>query len=87
MANPDSAEQGRLLQDLLTDAHARIRELEKRVACLSNELLTQMLNDRRRAVGSHSNVGRERRRSVVHVAESQRKRIKSSVLAWSTTSG
>ena len=63
--------QGPLLEDLLADAHARIRELERRVACLSSNLLTQMLNDRRRPLGSHGNVGRERRHNLVHVPKSQ----------------
>jgi len=70
MATPDPV-QGRLLEDLLADAHARIRELERRVACLSDKLLTQMLNDRRRPFGSHGNVGRERRHNPVHVANPQ----------------
>ena len=70
MATPDPV-QGRLLEDLLADAHARIRELERRVACLSNNLLTQMLNDRRRPLGSHGNVGRGRRYNLVHVPKSQ----------------
>ena len=70
MPKPDPA-LSYLLEDLLADAHARIRELEERVACLSNDLLTHMLNDRRRPAGSHSNVGRERRHRVVHVADPQ----------------
>ncbi len=72
------ADEARLLQDLLAESHTRIRELESRVDRLANELLTLMLNDRRRLVGSHSNVNLERRRSVVDALESQRERIEPS---------
>jgi hypothetical protein len=75
----NSADEARLLQDLLAESHSRIRELESRVDRLANELLTLMLNDRRRHDGSHSNVKRERRRSV-RAVESQRERIKPSLL-------
>jgi len=70
MSYPDGTEEARLLQDLLTDAHARVRELESRVDWLANELLTRMLNDRRRALGSPVDVKRERRRRAVHAVES-----------------
>ena len=80
MGARNSADETRLLQDLLDESHTRIRELESRVDWLANELLTLMLNDRRRHYGSHSNVKRERRRSVVHAVESQRERIKPSLL-------
>jgi hypothetical protein len=75
MGASNSADEARLLQELLADAHARIRELQSRVDQLADELLTLQVNDRRSPVGSHSNVERERRRSVVHAIESQRERI------------
>ena len=71
MIYSDSTEEARLLQDLLADAHARIRELQSRVYQLADELLALKMNDRRSPVGSHSNIERERRRTVVHAAESQ----------------
>jgi hypothetical protein len=75
MVTPNSADEARLLQDLLADAHARIRELQSRVDQLADELITVKVNDRRCSIGSHSNVERERRRAVVHAIESQRERI------------
>ena len=71
MATPDSAEEARLLRDLLADAHTRIRELQSRLDQYADELLTLKLNDRRRATGSHGDVERERHRSGVHAAESE----------------
>jgi hypothetical protein len=80
MIYQDSIEEARLLQDLLSDAHARIRELQSSLDRLADELLTLKLNDRRRPVGSHSNVERERRCSAVHAGESQRERTKAALL-------
>ena len=62
MIYPDSTEESRLLQNLLADAHARIRDLQSSRDRLADELLTLKLNDRRHPVGSHSKVKRERRR-------------------------
>jgi uncharacterized protein Yka (UPF0111/DUF47 family) len=57
----DETNEARLLRDLLSEAHAHIRELERRVDSLANALLKQMLNDRRRPVASLGHVERERR--------------------------
>ncbi len=50
------------LQELLADAHGRVRELEAQVERLTEALLTISLNDRRRATGSHADRGRDRER-------------------------
>jgi hypothetical protein len=78
MATTKNADEAGVLQDLLADSHARIRELESRVDWLANHLLTLMLNDRRRLDGSHSNIECERRRTVVHAVTPQRHHTKSS---------
>jgi len=78
MDNLNNAENARLLQELLADAHARIRELQSHVDQLAHELLTLQVNDRRNPVGSRSNVERERRRSAVHAIESKQERIEPS---------
>ena len=75
MYNLNRAEEARVLQDLLADAHARIRELRSHVEQLSDELLTLQVNDRRSSVRSHDNVERERRRTVVHAIESQKEQF------------
>ena len=53
---PNMTEESRLLEDLLADAHARIRELQSNRDGLADELLTLQVNDRRRPAGSHSNI-------------------------------
>ena len=80
MDNLNNAENARLLQELLADAHARIRELQSQVDQLAHELLTLQVNDRRNPVGSRSNVERERRRTAVHAIESNKERIEPSWL-------
>jgi hypothetical protein len=75
MDNPNSVAEAVLLQDLLADAHARIRELQSRVSHLSDELLTLQVNDRRSPSRSHNNVERERRRPVVHAIDSKKEQI------------
>jgi len=70
----DGTDEVRLLQDLLAEAHARIRELKSHVDLLADELLTLQVNDRRSPLGSH-NIERERRRTVVHAIESQKEKI------------
>jgi hypothetical protein len=72
MGTQNGAEEACVLQDLLADSHTRIRELEARVDWLANELLTLMLNDRRRPATPHNKISRERRRSVVHPIERDR---------------
>ena len=71
----NSFEKARVLEDLLSDAHARIRELQSHVEQLADELLTLQVNDRRNPARSRSNVERERRRPVVHAIESEKERI------------
>ena len=71
MTYTEGTDEARLLQDLLADAHARIRELQSSHDRLADELLTLKLNDRRHPVESHSKVERERRRSPVDAVESQ----------------
>jgi len=61
MLYPNMTEESRLLEDLLADAHARIRELQSNRDRLAGELVKLQLNDRRRPVGSHSNIAHERR--------------------------
>ncbi len=72
MSTLDSVEEVRLLQELLADAHSRIRELQFQLDQLVDELITVKLNDRRRSVG-YSNVECERRRNGVRAAGSERK--------------
>ena len=71
MIDADSTDETRLLQDLLADAHTRIRELQSSHDRLADELLTLRLSDRRHPVGSQSKVEHERRGSAVHAVESQ----------------
>jgi hypothetical protein len=80
MIDADSSDEARLLQELLAEAHARIRELQSSLDRLADELLTLKLNDRRHPVGSHSKVERERRGSAVHAVESQGARTKAALL-------
>jgi hypothetical protein len=61
MIYPNMTEESRLLEDLLADAHARIRELQSYRDRLADELVKLQVNDRRRPVGSHSNIPNERR--------------------------
>jgi hypothetical protein len=61
MIYPNMTEESRLLEDLLADAHARIRELQSNRDRLAEELLTLQVNDRRRPVGSRNNIAHERR--------------------------
>jgi len=81
MDNLNSAEEGLVLQDLLSEAHARIRELQSHVEQLADELLTLQVNDRRNPARSRNNVERERRRAVVHAIESKKEWIEPRWLA------
>ena len=56
------SEEVRLLQQLLSDAHHRIRELQAQVQQLSAALLMVTLSDRRRATGFHAPDSSERER-------------------------
>ena len=60
------SEDARLLQQLLSDAHHRIRELQGQVQQLSAALLMITLSDRRRATGFQApdSGARERRREI-----------------------
>jgi hypothetical protein len=78
MENLRSAEEARILQDLLADAHARIRNLQSHVEQLSDELLTLQVNDRRGPAGSHGDVGQERRRPFVHAIGWRKEQIEPS---------
>jgi hypothetical protein len=80
MVEADSTDEARLLQDLLADAHTRIRELQSSHDRLADELLTLRLNDRRHPVGSQSKVEHERRGSGVHAVESQGAQTKAALL-------
>ncbi len=71
MDTPNSSEDARLLQDLLADAHSRIRELQSRLDRIADELLALKVNDRRAPF--RGQVVRERRRGV-HAIESLRER-------------
>ena len=78
MDNLNSAEEARVLQELLADAHARVRELQSHIDQLADELLTLQVNDRRSPLVSRNNVERERRRTGVHAIGSQMERIEPS---------
>ena len=80
MIDADSTDEARLLQDLLADAHTRIRELQSSHDRLADELLTLRLNDRRHPVGSQSKVEHERRGSAEHAVESQGAHTKAALL-------
>lgn len=71
MNAPNSSEDACLLQDLLADAHSRIRELQSRLDWIADELLALKVNDRRAPF--RGKVVRERRRSV-HAMELLRER-------------